>query len=288
MKKYRKIYRVPAICAAFFLSVLLVAFLPEAVAAGTESPSVSLTDAKDMSGTVYLLDDADLLTDEEEQEIESLLADASQRCGVPVIGVTQDLGMDESALREYLADDILSGHFTEGTENGSSPDGIVYGIDILGRCDSVVSGGSVYETLGQRELDDIREKAEEKIYGAGREDHAAFADAFRAFSKRSEYYLNRSVSYRLTRHLAADLVIASVITVIVMVILFGMQRSRMETGAADYADRGSIHLRRSQDIYLRTSVVHRQAPKNTGSGSRGSGSFTGGGGGNFGSSSGRF
>ena len=106
---------------------------------------------------------------------------------------------------------------------------------------------------------------------------------------RSEYYLNKSVFYRLTRHLAADLVIAAIITVIVMVILVSMQKSHMEAGAASYADRRSVQMRRSQDIYLRTTVIHRQAPKNTGGGGgpHGSGSFTGGGG-NFGSSSGRF
>lgn len=288
MRRLRKILRVPALFAVFLATVMAAVFFSVPAAADTGGTSDSLTDAGGVSGAVYLYDDADLLTDGEKQEIETLLKGVSQRCRLPVICVTTDRGMDEYALREYLADDILSAKFAENTESGNSPDGIVYGIDISGRCDSVVSGGNVYEQLGQSELDSIRERAEDEITGAARSDHEAFADAFRAFAKRSEYYLNHSVSYRLTRHWAADLVIAAVITGIVMVILFSMQKSHMEAGAADYADRGSMHLKRSQDIYLRTGVVHRQAPKNTGGGSRGSGSFTGGGGGNFGSSSGRF
>lgn len=275
--------RAAALAAVLLLTVLSVAGWTVPVLADTAEVDSS-------SGTVYLYDEADLLTDEEEQELESLLSGVSRRCGVPVIGVTLDQGMDEYALREFLADDILSAKFAGDATDGSSPDGIVYGIDIRSRCDSVVSGGSVYETLGQNELDDIRERAENQIAGAQKSDHAAFAAAFEQFADRSEYYLNKSVFYRLTRHLAADLVIAAIITVIVMMILVSMQKSHMEAGAASYADRRSVQMRRSQDIYLRTTVIHRQAPKNTGGGGgpHGSGSFTGGGGGNFGSSSGRF
>jgi uncharacterized membrane protein YgcG len=240
--------------------------------------------------TTYVFDGADLLTDEEESSLESLLADVSADCGVPVVCVTTNEGMTSSELRLYLADDILTAYFDTDGDASTSPDGLAYGIDISSRTDTVVSGGSVYEELDQNDLDDLRETAENEIVGVSQSDHEAFYSAFEAFAKRSEHYLSNSVLYHLSESLLPALVFAVVVTIIVMAILVSVQKSHMKAGAADYADRRSVQLKNRQDIYLRTTVVHHEAPRNTGGGRPGgpSGSFSGGGGGSFGSSSGHF
>ena len=136
---------------------------------GSLTPSYSFfVDVKDEPGAIAI--------------ISSILA--ASAINIRNIGINNARDMDEYALREFLADDILSAKFAGDATDGSSPDGIVYGIDIRSRCDSVVSGGSVYETLGQNELDDIRERAENQIAGAQKSDHAAFAAAFEQFAGR--------------------------------------------------------------------------------------------------------
>lgn len=242
--------------------------------------------------TTYVFDEAGLLTSEEEADLQEQLAGISSRCGVPVVCVTTSQGLSGSELRLYLADDILTAKFDTDGDASTSPDGLVYGIDIRSRTDTVVSGGRLAGELEQDALDDLRQRGENEIAGASASDHESYYSAFSAFAERSEHYLNQSVSYRLSESLLPALFFAAVITIVVMIILVSVQKSHMKAGAADYVDRRTVRLRRSQDIYLRTTVVHRRAPKNTGSGgghlSSGSGSFSGGDGGSFGSSSGRF
>jgi uncharacterized protein len=280
-----KSVRAGAVRTALFLALI---FSLSLLFSGTKTAAADTANDASDTAVSYIYDEADLLSSAQESQVNEKLKDASKRAGVPVIGVTLQEGYSSSELQLYLADSILTADFAKDASD-ISPDGIVYGIDMASRTDSVVTGGSAHESLSQSEIDAIREAAEERIAGADIDDSAAFVSAFEAFADKSVYYLDSSFLYRLTRHWPVDLLIAAVATAIVMIILVSMQKSKMKAAATNYADKKSIHLVGQQDVYLNTTVVHREQPKNSGGGhSGGGGSFTGSSGGSFGGSSGHF
>ena len=234
----------------------------------------------------YVIDDADLLTDDEEAQLNEYLKKKSDECKVDIVAVTSKSGYRASDFRKYLAD-ILTDKYGY-TGSAASPEAICYGIDISSRVDTLVTGGSTQKTLGQSKEDAIREAAEDIISGAEKSNHAAYYKAIKKYADKSADYLNRGLIHRLTRNMGIKLLISLVVTIIVVGAALYHTKVHMSVSDMTYAKDNSIHLTESRDDYINTTRVRRKKQSGGGGSSSGSGSFSGSSGGSFGSSSGNF
>lgn len=224
----------------------------------------------------YVTDNADLFTTAEEKKLESLCQKASEDCKTDIIIITMNDGLDGSALDNHVRHILETSYGYQGS--GTDCDAIAYVIDMGSRADRVVTSGNTRnDNITQKQLDHIREAAENKLKNGN------YYAGCTKYVNGVERRMNKSLTYQLTLYLPIKLLIAAVVAVVAVLAMMFHAKSRMTVGSNTYARGHQGNLLARDDQYINTTVVTRHIQTNNGSGGGG-----GGGGGNSGSSGGHF
>lgn len=253
-----------------FCTVLTVMLMASVMAAPTcVFAKTAGTDGKD-----YVIDEADILTDDEEAYLQDMCVKKSKNCKTDIVIITLRTGKDYSILDNYIRE-IINSEYGYNGDSGTA-DAIVYAIDMVSRADRIITSGNARSDISQSELDGIREDAEEKLADGD------YYKGCKKYIKGVERYMNRSMVYRLTYNLPLKMGIAAVITLITILIMRSSAKTKITVNAGSYSG-GDYKIHRKEDRFINTTVVRRHIERSSGGSSGG-----GGGGGNSGSSGGHF
>lgn len=225
------------------------------------------------AGKDYVIDDADILTDDEEEYLQNMCTKKSERCKTDIVIITLKTGKDYSVLDNHIRSIINSDYGYNGQSTTS--DAIVFAIDMVSRADRIVTSGNAKSDISQSQLDGIREKAEKKLADGD------YFEGCKKYIKGVERYMNTNIFYRLTYKLPIKIVIAALVTLVIILIMRSSAKAKITVNARNYSGNDfKVHQR--QDTFINTTVVTRRIERSS------SGSSGGGGGGNSGSSGGHF
>ncbi len=230
--------------------------------------------------TAYLRDNADLLTDDEAQTLQTLLSEISSRQQLDVIVVTLDSLDGESAL-----ECAHSQYDMYGYGYGSSRDGILLLISMAQRDWAISTNGyatAVFTDGGQAYLSDqfLPDLSNGNYFEAfSTYAHTCDTALTRARNNPSENPFPRALlSWKF---LPISFVLGLVIALIAVGIMKRQLKSvRSQAAAHSYVRSGSMQLTQRSDLFLYRTVTRRAKPK--------SNSSSGGGGSSRGGSSGKF
>ena len=202
-----------------------------------------------------LIDEADLLTPEEESRIAAQLDDVSSAYGLDVVAITKNSLGGVSPQR--YADDTLD-------QAGYDPNAILLLVSMETRDVYISTAGSAISVFSDRALEDI---LDDVIYYLSRGDNDA---AFWIYGETAAAYLSRqagenipvSSGFDYMRAGLISLVIGLIAALIVTLIMKGKLKSvRKQSGAKDYVIPGSMNLTHSRDMYLYSHVSRRAKPQ---------------------------
>lgn len=254
------------LAAGLLLLTVLLAF--------SAGPVFTVFAAGDTPAKIYVMDDADILSDSEEQKLQELCEKASRNCKTDIVIMTLRTGKDYDVLDTYVLEKINADYGYNGSKN--PPDAIVYAIDMVSRADRVITSGNAQRDITQNQLDDLRMKAEKKLAGGN------YYSGCKSYIKGVERRMNQSLNYRLTLYLPAKLGVAAAVALVAVLIMRYSAKAKMTANSKTYQQKG-YQVRNRTDQLVNTTVTTRVIPTNTGGGSG-----RGGGGGNSGSSGGHF
>lgn len=230
------------------------------------------------ANTDYLIDNADLLTDTEEVELEAKLSEASQRLNADIVILTE----------EYIATDAQSyadDYFDyNGYGYGDGEDGLILLVDMGGREWHISTCGVCVNGLEGDGLDYISENI---VSDLQEED---YVKCFNTFADRSDEVISLiregksfKAPFEFFTTLIICLVIGFVIALIITLIMRGKLKSvRSKSEATDYVKNGSLNITVARDIFLYRQVTRTQkAESSSSSHTSSSGRSHGGTGGRF-------
>lgn len=226
---------------------------------------------------VRLYDAADLLTAEEEVEIEAALDEISVRQAFDVIIATAPSyeGVDIEAAAETFFD-------ANGVGYGKTDDGILLFVSMAERELNVYVDGygmTAFTIFGREQLVDelTYYLSSDDFYGAF-SSFGPWCDDFVTQAKAGTPYNEDHPAFELTfgeKVTAAIviyiicMVIGAIIALIIMLVARGKLISVTEAyDAADYVRAGSLKLTREEEVYVRTDVDKRPKPKENKSGEK--------------------
>ena len=226
--------------------------------------------------TDYLIDNAELLSDADEAELEAKLAEASQRLDADIVILTEPY-IDTDA--QSYADDYFD-------YNGYGPDGLILLVNMGGREWYISTSGICVEGFDGDGFYYVSENVE---YDLGNEDYVTCFDTFARRSDEVLTAIREDGSYKAPfgffSTLIVCLVIGFVVSLIITLIMRGKLKSvRTKSEAADYLKRDSLNITVARDIFLYRQVTRTEKPQNNSSSSShtsSSGRSHGGGGGKF-------
>lgn len=239
-----------------------------------------------------LVDDADLLSDGEEMDLQDKLDEISERQHVDIIVVTVD-SLEGESVMEY-ADDFYDYY---GYGFGDTKDGILLLLSMEERDWYITTKGYGITVATDAGLTYIYEKCSDDLregnYAAAFTVFAELCDDFiRQADTGTPYDVNNLPQKPFGGFF--NLVIALVIGFVISLIVTGGMRSELKTvqsqlAANSYIREGSMNLTKERDLFLYRHVERRERPKNDSSGNSGgssthtssSGSTHGGKGGKF-------
>jgi uncharacterized protein len=227
-------------------------------------------------GLPLVVDDASLLSPDEESALSAEAQRLSDACRMDVVILTtQSLG--GKTLRDYAAD-----YFDDkGYGRGEDGDGVMLMLSMEDRDWYLLTTGRGIDAITDQDIEaiggDILPYFSEGEYANG------FAQFLRDVDAQFQTPFERATGIAVYLMLAA-LAIAG-ITLAVMIL--GMKTARPKPNASEYVKDGSLDITRSQDIYLYRTQTRVKIEKSSSSGG-GSSTFTsssgrshGGGGGKF-------
>lgn len=245
----------------------------------------------------FVVDDADLLTEAEETQLEDLILQLNDLHGIDiVIHTTPDT---EGKYVEDYADDYYD-------NGGYSEDGLIFVISMAERDYYTSTCGYLVDSLPWYDIDSICEpvvpylssaqyyKAFEIYlkeldsylsgdYGTDDGEGVFAGDYYEDYYHADEYYYDDDYIYTsgssALDSVAVREIILIIVAVIIAVVITMILKSKMNTAvkkhdADDYVVQGSFNLEISRDAFVGTHTTRRAIPKNNNTGSR-----TGGGGG---------
>lgn len=226
-------------------------------------------------GPASLVDNADLLTDSEEDALLETLEDLEQtyQVQVAVVTVTDLEGYSPDGFINYVYD-------SRGYGCGASRDGVLLVVDMGTRTYRILSNGLAADAITMDDIDTIGYAIESDLSDGD------YADAFATFAEECEYYINGHIN-GFPYEFGTNLVIALVVGFVVALIVTGIMRAQLKSvhqkaTAEDYMKRGSLKLTGSSDIFLYRNLSRTAKPKNnSGSGGSSSGGSRNVGGGRF-------
>ena len=252
----------------------------------------------------YVVDDADLLTDDMEATLTSQISSINETYNIDVV-IHTTMSTDGEEIHSYCENFYLS--------NGYSEDGLVFVINLnnneVGNRDFYTYyQGSVYDTFGDEAYDSDYGYVNDAVlpYLANEE----YFQAFQTYLKLTESYLSGEITYDIADDeevFAGDFytdgaiveyqskpmspvvkeVIVIVLALVVAFVVTAIMKSKMNTAvikneASDYVKQGSMNVTQRLDVFTHRHVTKTAKPKNNSSGGRsGGGSRSGGGGGKF-------
>ncbi|MBQ2829316.1 MAG: TPM domain-containing protein [Clostridia bacterium] len=283
-----------------FLSVILAVFIfvlfaPTAFAQGE-----------------FIVDDADLLTDDMEFTLASQISSVQAQYGIDVvIHTTMSIGYED--IHSYAENFYLS--------NGYAEDGLVFVINLnnneVGNRDFYTYyQGAVYDTFGNEAYDSDFGTINSEVlpYLSGEDYYSAFTEYIRL----TEGYLSGEITYSddgyydddyddnyydsdyyydstpsTSGYFIKELIVIAVAAIVAFIVV-SVMKSKMNTAvikneASDYVKAGSMNVTKRLDVFTHRHITKTAKPKNnSSSGSRSGGGFSGGGGGRSGGGGGKF
>ncbi len=219
-----------------------------------------------------VVDQADVLTQEEEQKLAEYIANIREKYKFDLLILTMDSIGDRQG--DYYAAEYFDNN---GYGEGPNHDGVCFFYVREGdRNENTVffvktgSGERIFTPDVDDEIaEQIRPYMRQKNYGG----------AFATYVLQVESYLVAHQAFnRANRMLPIFLIIGLLIGVMVALAFKSQMKTvRRKSGAMSYVRDGSFHLSRQQDIYLYTTTVRRRIETSSGGGGGGGshGSFTG-------------
>lgn len=222
-----------------------------------------------------IYDYGELLSDEEEQELQNLCVQTAMRDEMDIIILTVK-GLDGKSPMEY-ADDFYDDHaFGFEKPHGT---GILFLVDMEGRNWWISTSGKCMDYFSVDDTDAVGRAA------AGYLSSGQYRQAFVTFVEKSSEVAQTSIAHRkLLRSPLIPTGIAVVVAVIVCLILHHRQKTPMTVNSRTYVQQSQIL--NEYDHYTHTTTVTRRIQTNSGSG--GSGAHVSSGGHSHGGSGGRF
>lgn len=239
------------------VSLFLVLMLLSSLAITIYAAEIALTED---GNSVY--DEANLLTVSEEEEIADLLDDIGEKCDAQIVIVTlSELDSGADYFAERLYDTMDFGY-------GANRDGVLLLVCMESREYSILCNGSAANAITPDTRDQIGDAVASHLSDGD------YADAFRTFAEKCEYYLDgyeNGFPFPFGKFLAIALVVGIVVGLIVVAILAGQLKSvRKQNQARDYIKPGSMRLTLSNDIFLYRNVqrTKKESSSSSSSGSR--------------------
>lgn len=219
-------------------------------------------------------DEADLLSDAEEMELQEKLLTISHTYNAQLVVATVDSvdGNDIDAFINYVYDEMEFGY-------GQNHDGVLLLVCMDIREYRILTNGMADAAIGESGIESIGDHI---VYDLS---EGYYADAFYSFADECEYYLNGYLN-GFPFEFGANLLIAAVIGIVaglvVALVLKGQLKSvRQQKQANVYIKNGSMQLTARSDIFLYRTVDRRKKVKTSSSSSGSSGSSRSVGGGKF-------
>ena len=223
----------------------------------------------------YVVDNADLLTQTEENELSEKLQDISDELQFDVVVVTTNSTGSKTAT-EY-ADDYFD---YNGYGRGSNNDGALFLVDMGDRKWAISTSGYGIEAIVDSALDDM-EKEIVPYLKSGDYDGAfnEFADLTYDIvndAKNGKSYSNSTTSTTKNhKDIGTNLIVAFSIGAGISLIIILVYRSKLkpvkfQKEAKEYIVPGSFNLRRSDDVFLYFNITKVPIPKNNDSDDSGS------------------
>lgn len=246
-------------------------------------PINAMANGEDMVDPVYytdgtlfpVVDAADLLTDEEENNLANHILEVESKYNSAIVLVTVD-SLGYRTVEEY-ADDFYD---YNKYGYGDSHDGILFLIDIDSRKWHITTTGSAIKVFTDSAQEDIIDECKSYLSSG------YYYDAFDTFISECD---NRFLSYEngKTFNFPKFLICLLAGLVLALIPLFGfigqLKTVHREAGASNYTEKG-LNLTRKSDRFIRKSVTRSAKPKE----SSGSSTHTGSSGTSHGGSSGSF
>ena len=223
------------------------------------------------AGEWFVFDDADLLTDAEEETLSQKLRDVSHTyqaeivvCTVAAIGDS-----DVDAFLEYLYDYMGFGY-------GENHDGVMLLLCMDTRDYRILSNGFAGVAIDTGAIDSIGDEIVPYL------SDGQYAEGFGAFADQCVYYLDGYINgfpFNTGMNALISLAVGLLVGAIVSGVLKGQLKSvRKQDQANNYVKPGSLQLTLSNDIFLYRNVTQTEKEsKSSSSGSSGSSRSTGGG-----------
>lgn len=223
----------------------------------------------------YVVDNADLLTQTEENELSEKLQDISEELQFDVVVVTTNSTGSKTAT-EY-ADDYFD---YNGYGRGSNNDGALFLVDMGDRKWAISTSGYGIEAIVDSALNDMEEEIVPYLK-SGDYDGAfnEFADLTYDIvndAKNGKSYSNSTTSTTKNhKNIGTNLIVAFSIGAGISLIIILVYRSKLkpvkfQKEAKEYIVPGSFNLRRSDDVFLYFNITKVPIPKNNDSDDSGS------------------
>ena len=218
-----------------------------------------------------VVDDADLLSSEEERELDEKLQTVSQKNELQmyIITVENAPNDDVDAYVEYIYD-------SESLGEGANRDGVLLLVCMDPREYRILSNGYAGTAIDMDTIDTIGDAFVSDLSDGN------YADAFHTFIDECDYYLDgyrNGYPFNFGKTLVICLIIGVVVGLIVVLIMKAQLKSvRKQHQANAYVKSGSMKVTVSNDIFLYRNVSRTKKQSSSSSGSGGGGSRSVGGG----------
>lgn len=208
----------------------------------------------------YVIDNADLLTERQQQELEERCALFHSEYGIELVLLTVN-GLNGKSPMAY-ADDYFDANY--------GAHGILLLINMGERDWYISTTGNAIEAFIENDLINMEEDLLPYLT-SGR-----FYDGFDNFITDAEYYAADEPVSDLEAVLFMTIPAGAVIAGIILFIMRGtMNTKTSQRCAANYEIENSYHLRTHQDLFLYSNVTKRPKPQNNSSGGSTHRSFSG-------------
>lgn len=229
-----------------------------------------------------LVDEADLLTSEEELKLIDMLDSISDKVACDVVVITVDDMGGKTA--QAFADDYMdyNGYGYNGGE-----DCVLLAVGMAEREYHFSTRGFAIDAFTDDAVENMQDVLESHLgydeYYDAFVEFAEISDSYISSARNGEYYKE---PFSVIGSLITALIIGFVVGIITVSVFKGQLKSvHAKTNAKDYEKQGSMQITNSKDIYLYRTVTKTPKPKDNSSGGgshvSSSGRSHGGGGGRF-------
>ncbi len=211
---------------------------------------------------LLVVDDANLLTDAQERDLNRKLNEISHTYNAQILVITLDSieGGSIDYFIEYAYDAMELGY-------GANHDGVLLMVCMDSREYRILSNGFAADAIESYDIDSISEAIVPDLSGGD------YAEAFDTFADECAYYLNGHLNgfpFDAGENLVISLIIGIVVGLIVVLILKGQLNSaRKQNQASEYVRAGSMNLTVQNDIFLYRHVTRTKRQTSSSSGSSG-------------------